>query len=84
MIRRLTVHAFLICSSCVPAMADEAAPAPSAYRAVMGAQYAARQPPLPARPEEAQRIYENYLQSIGKPARDLSSDWGGNTTSPSR
>lgn len=80
MFARLTAYAFLILGLCTPATAGEVTPVPSAYRAAMDAQYAARQQPLPARPEETQRIYENYLQSIGKPARDLST----NASTPSR
>jgi hypothetical protein len=33
----------------------------------MRAQLSARQPVTPARPEEAQKIYDTYLQSIGRP-----------------
>jgi hypothetical protein len=50
----------------------------------MDAQYAARQPPLAARAEEAQRIYDAYLQSIGKPRRDPSTSSGATVSSPSR
>lgn len=81
MMKRLTI--ILSCTMGTAAMADEATK-PSAYRAVMDAQYAARQQPLPARPEEAQRIYENYLQSIGKPARDLSGGSDTHASAPSR
>lgn len=81
MMNRLTACAVLFFSFGAAAIADEAAPPPSAYRTVMDAQYAARQQPTPMRPEEALRIYENYLQSIGKPARDLSGDAGAQAPS---
>jgi hypothetical protein len=84
MIERLTACALLLCGLCASATANEATPAPSAYRAVMDAQYAARQQPLPARPEETQRIYENYLESIGKPARGPSTDLDASIPTPSR
>jgi hypothetical protein len=84
MITRLMASIIVLSGSHATASADEVVPPQPAYRAIMDAQYAARQRPLPARPEEAQRIYENYLRSIGKPARDLSSDLGSNITSPSR
>ena len=43
--------------------------APTAYSAIMRAQYAARTavPPLPA--AEAERVYDAYLRSIGAPAK---------------
>jgi len=84
MIERLTASALLLFGLCGPAMSEEAAPFPSAYRAVMDAQYAARQQSLPARPEETQRIYENYLESIGKPARKPSTDLESSLPTPSR
>ena len=59
--------------------AEREAAAPTAYQDVMRAQYAARENPLPVRPEEAQRIYDSYLRSIGQPARDHATDAGGNT-----
>jgi hypothetical protein len=74
---------FLVCLS-LPVQADDRARPASAYREVMDAQYAARQPPLAARAEEAQRIYDAYLQSIGKPRRDPSTSSGATVSSPSR
>ena len=56
--------------------AGSQAPAPSAYQDVMRAQYAARTASQPARPEEAQRIYDAYLRSIGQPAKDRSTNTG--------
>lgn len=84
MLARLAACAALLLSVCPAARADDAAPPMSAYRAVMDAQYAARQEPMPVRPEEAQRVYENYLQSIGKPARRPSIDSDTNVANPSR
>ncbi len=66
------------------ARAGEAQAPEAAYRAVLAAQYAARQPPSPARPEEAQRIYDIYLRSIGQPAKDRSIDTGSGAGTPSR
>jgi len=69
----------LLCLMAGPAFAAENAPAePSAYRRVMQAQYAAQSAPLPARPDEAQRIYDSYLRSIGQPAKNNSADSGAN------
>jgi len=79
--------ALLVLVTVTAARGEENAPAPSAYQRVMQAQYAARTTPEPARPEEAQRIYDPYLKSIGQPARDNNSnstDAGGNTGVPSR
>jgi hypothetical protein len=84
MLTRLTLCAVLLLGAGPAARADDAAPSMSAYRAVLDAQYAARAEPMPARPEEAQRIYETYLQSIGKPARKPSIESDANTSNPSR
>jgi hypothetical protein len=63
--------------------ADSEAPAPSAYQSVMQAQYAARAVPRPAQPEEAQRIYDSYLRTIGQPVKDNPTDAGDtNNTTP--
>jgi hypothetical protein len=65
----------LVLSASFPVRAaDNEAPAPSAYQSVMQAQYAARGVLRPARPEEAQRIYDSYLRTIGQPAKDNSTD----------
>jgi hypothetical protein len=69
----------LLFLSAVPALAAENTPAePSAYQRVMQAQYAAQAAPLPARPDEAQRIYDSYLHSIGQPAKNNSTESGSN------
>jgi hypothetical protein len=53
-----------------PALCAESGADPAAaYRAVLQAQYGARQPAPPARPEEAQKIYDAYLQSMGQPGK---------------
>jgi hypothetical protein len=83
MVTRLTACLILLSGLCATARADETALS-SAHRAVLDAQYAARQQPLPARPEEAQRIYENYLRSIGRPTRNLSTNPRANSPTPSR
>jgi hypothetical protein len=82
---------FLICMiavAVVPACAfaqDSSAESPAtAYRNVMAAQYAARQKPPPARPEEMQRVYDRYLQSIGQPIKDHSTEPSTENTVPSR
>lgn len=49
---------------------------PDAYRALLRAQYAARTPPPPLAPAEAQRIYDAYLAALGKSASKPSSDSG--------
>lgn len=68
----------------LPAQAADQASPGSATREVMKAQYAAQTKSSAMRPDEAQRIYENYLQSMGKPARDLSTNSGGSDPIPSR
>ena len=68
----------------LPARAQEAAaPEPQGYRAVMQAQYAARQRAVPMRPEEAQKIYDAYLQSIGRPIKDRPEETQENMSTPS-
>jgi hypothetical protein len=57
----------------LPARAQETEKAQS-YQDVMRAQYAARQAPVPMGPAEAQKIYDTYLQSIGRPAREQSDE----------
>ena len=84
MFRQPKVSLLLLVCLSLPAQADDPARTASAYRAVMDAQYAARQPPLAARAEEAQRIHDVYLQSIGKPRRDPSTSSGATVSSPSR
>lgn len=84
MLTRLALCAVFLLGAGPAARADGAMPSLSAYRAVLDAQYAARAEPMPARPEEAQRIYESYLQSIGKPARKPSTESDANASNPSR
>lgn len=55
-----------------------------AYQDVMRAQYAARQASPPISAEEAQRIYDAYLKTIGQPARQRPSGLGADATLPSR
>jgi hypothetical protein len=43
---------------------------PSAYRAVMRAQYAAKTPVPPLSAPEAKRIYQAYLRGMGQPHRN--------------
>lgn len=66
------------------AQAADSSPVPSSYRQVMQAQYAAKTPPVPARPEEAKRIYDAYLRSIGQSAKDYSLESGNSADMPSR
>jgi hypothetical protein len=63
--------------------ADSGPPPPSSYQQVMQAQYAAKAAPVPAPPEEAQRIYDAYLRSIGQPTKDSSLEPGSNAGMPS-
>jgi hypothetical protein len=51
---------------------DAASPSADPYDAVMNAQYAAYSDPIPQRPEEAQRIYDAYLNAIGQKAKPKS------------
>lgn len=67
-----------------PAQAADGSPPPSSYRQVMQAQYAAKAPPVPAQPEEARRIYDAYLHSIGQSAKDYSLESGNGADMPSR
>jgi hypothetical protein len=68
----------------LPARAQETETSkPQGYRAVMQAQYDARQQPVPERAEEAQKIYDAYLQSIGRPIKDRSEDAQDSMTTPS-
>ena len=62
--------------------ADNAPHAPTVYQSVMRAQYAAHSAPHTMQPEEAQRIYETYLRSIGQPIKDHSTDAGDNVGAP--
>lgn len=79
------ICATLTFATAFPAKAaeSEAPPPPSRYQDVMRAQYAARAKPAPMRPEEAQRIYDAFLRSIGQPAKDNSVDSGGSAGTPS-
>ena len=70
--------------ACAPAQAADNGTPPASYRQVMQAQYAAKAAPVPARPEEAQRIYDAYLRSIGQPTKDSSLETGSNAGTPSR
>lgn len=54
-----------------------------AYQQLMQAQYAAKAPPLPARPDEAQRIYNAYLRTIGQSASGRNPDSGTTAGMPS-
>ena len=59
----------LIMMANAPAHAEEnTAPPASAYRQVMQAQYGAEAAPSPMRPEEAERVYDSYLRSLGQAA----------------
>jgi hypothetical protein len=80
--RKLNILAGLLLLAAAQARAADTTP--SAYRRVMQAQYAASTPVKAATPEEAQRIYEAYLRSIGRPAKDPSTDTGKDAGIPSR
>lgn len=65
----------LVLLAATPAHGEQATPPPSsAYQEVMQAQYAAKGAPLAVRPEEAQRIYDSYLHSLGQPGGEQSRD----------
>jgi hypothetical protein len=51
------------------------------YQEIMRAQFAAHEASPPATPEEAQKIYDAYLQSIGRLIKDQPAD-NGDTTNP--
>jgi hypothetical protein len=77
--QRLAFCALVLILAAAGAHGEQAAPQPSAYQDVMRAQYAAQGAPLPMRPEEARRIYESYLQSLGQQTKDRpSTDSGDN------
>lgn len=78
MTRRISgLYALLVMSAAPAHGAGSENLIPSAYEAAMQAQYAARAAPSPARPEEAQRIYDAYLRSIGQAAKAHSDDGVG-------
>ena len=58
-------------------------PAPSDYRNVMQAQYSASAPSQTATPEEAKRIYDAYLKSIGHSTKESSPGAGNSAATPS-
>jgi hypothetical protein len=49
----------------------------SAYRDVMNIQYAARAPAVAQQPDEAKRIYEAYLNSLGQKANNTAGQASG-------
>lgn len=78
--------AVLLLASAIPAWGAEEGQQPpsSRYEAVMQAQYAAKSVPPPQRAEEAQRVYEIYLKSIGQPAKGGFQDSTGESDVRSR
>jgi hypothetical protein len=54
------------------------------YGAVMSVQYAARAEPVAQRPEEAKRIYDAYLNSIGQKLTSEPDNHPGNAGDQSR
>ncbi|MGN6150179.1 MAG: hypothetical protein ACTHPD_16725 [Rhizomicrobium sp.] len=60
------------------------ADAPSRYDEVMRAQYAAQAAPSAQSPDEAQRIYEAYLKSIGQAVKTAPTDSAGDAGPPPR
>ena len=48
------------------------------YDAVMRAQYAAHSAPVAQRAEEAKRVYDAYLNSIGEKMKSQSENYSGN------
>jgi hypothetical protein len=57
---------FALCAALLLPFAGQAK-TPSAWRAVMRAQYAAKTPVPPLSAPEAKRIYQAYLRGIGRP-----------------
>jgi hypothetical protein len=78
MIYRLGIFALLAGTTLAHAADNSAAP-PSRTEDVLRTQYAAHTTPTAQRAEEAQRIYDAYLKSIGKPTRNPSSGYAGQT-----
>ena len=64
--RKLILGCIALCAVEGPVQAAAEDQPPSAYQAVMKAQLSARQPETAARPEEVQKIYDTYLESIGR------------------
>lgn len=69
--------ALYVLASSATAQHDDVSNADS-YAAMMATQYAAQAPVAAQRPEEAQRIYDAYLQSIGQKSRNSSDNSAGN------
>lgn len=73
---------FLVCALLLPAVPASGQEDRSngqqspdvAYHTVMKAQYEAREPAPPMRADEAQRIYDAYLSTIGRPDNHRISD----------
>jgi len=80
---KLSVGLLFAALLATPAMSSDVPPKPDAYAAIMQAQYAAKGTPSPISAAEAQRIYDIYLRSIGKPVETRSQDSGGGAGSPS-
>jgi hypothetical protein len=75
----------LVLSIAAPAEAADTETQPSSpYQQVMQAQYAAKAAPVQARPEEAQRIYDAYLRSIGQPVKVPNLNAGSSAGVPSQ
>ncbi|HTT96778.1 MAG TPA: hypothetical protein VMF58_01910 [Rhizomicrobium sp.] len=66
----------LACAAATPA-GNSAQPPAQSYRAVMRSQYAAQGAPIPQRAEEAKRVYDAYLSSIGEKTKGNSQDSTG-------
>jgi hypothetical protein len=56
----------------------------ASYKAVMHEQYAAHSAPTTQRADEAKRVYDAYLKSIGEKPKDLSDDSSGSAGDSSR
>jgi hypothetical protein len=63
---------------------DAGVPPTGPCAAVMQAQYAAQGLPIAQRPEEAQKIYDAYLNSIGQKTKHQADDSVGNPQDQSR
>ena len=66
----------LACAAAIPT-GRPASETIGSYGAVMQMQYTARSAPMPQRAEEAKRIYDAYLNSIGESTKNKSDNSSG-------
>ncbi len=66
----------VVCAA-VAQVSSTAPTAPESYHAVLHAQYSAHSTPAAQRAEEAKRVYDAYLNSIGEKSKIKSEDSSG-------